>query len=148
MNTRMVETLKYQQGLSGLGWLGVIALFGFGILCSAKIFPAYYDNWEIQNSLKTLGELRLTDNEFEGVSDSAVKSHLSKYFQVNGISHEMLDELKITRKKGRAYVDLNWEHHVNFISNIDVIVKFENQYDSLNPTDCCRVREDNTNKSE
>ena len=141
---KIVESsLRYQRGLTGLGWLSVILFFGFSVLCFARVAPPYYDNWQIRNSLETLGELRITENEFEGVNDAQIKTHLSKFFRVNGLSSSFLDDLKITRKKGRAYVDLNWERRVNLISNIDVVVSFENQFDSLKPTDCCLYREVN-----
>lgn len=145
---RPFKSLHRQRGISGVGWLGLILLFGFGILCGAKIAPSYFDNWKIRDSLRTLGELSLTENEFQGASDAQVKSHLGKYFQVNGIPSEQLKDLKITRKKGRTYVDLNWERRVEFIANIDVVMKFENQFDSLNPTACCRYREDNSKNAQ
>ncbi len=143
-----VRSLHHQSGLTALGWLFAILLFGFTILCFAKVAPPYYDNWQIRNSLKTLGELRITENEFDGASDSQIQSHLSKFFRVNGIPTTMLKDVNITRDKGRAYVDLIWEIRVDFISNIDVVVSFENQFDSLNPTDCCFYRVDNPKNSD
>lgn len=143
-----IKSMSKQRGMSSLGWLCVILLFGFGVTCAYRVAPPYYDNWKIQQSLESLEELSLTEREFDGASDSQVKSHLSKYFQVNGISHEVLDYVKITRTKGRAYVDLNWDIQTHLIANIDVVITFKNQFDSLRPAECCKPEVDNSVKSE
>ena len=138
-----VRSLRHQRGLTVLGWLCVALAFGFAILCGAKIAPSYMDNWQIQSAMETLGELRITDNEFDGASNAQIHDHLSKFFRVNGIPSDMLKKVKITRVKGRAYVDIIWERRVNLIGNLDVVMHFENQYDSLKPTECCYYREKN-----
>lgn len=138
-----LQSMGRQRGLTALGWVCALLSFGFVIFCLSKIVPSYMDNWQIQSSLETLGELRITENEFDGANNGQIRSHLSKFFRVNGIPSDLVKEVKITRKDGRAYVDIIWERRVPLLSNIDVVMHFENQFDSLNPTDCCLYREDN-----
>jgi hypothetical protein len=127
-----------------LGWAFIIMLFAFAITCAYRVVPPYYDNWQIRNSLETLSELKLTESAFDGASDTEIRSHLSRFFTVNNVSNNLLKELKITRTKGRVYVDLDWEVRSPFLYNVDVVISFKNQYDSLNPSECCTPKVDTT----
>ena len=143
-----VKSLKRQRGLTLYGWTFAILVFGFGIICAYKIAPPYFDNWQIQSALETLDQLKLTESAFDGVSDEEIKRHLGKYFTINNVPSEFLKKIKITRTKGRVYVDLNWETRTQFLYNIDVVITFANQFDSLNPSACCTPQFDTTKTSE
>jgi hypothetical protein len=145
---KTVRSLQRQRGLTMLGWAFVILLFAFAITCAYRVAPPYYDNWQIRNSLETLSELKLTESAFDGASDSDIRSHLGRFFTVNNIPSALLKNLQITRTKGRVYVDLDWEVRSPFLYNIDVVVSFENQFDSLSPSECCTPKADTTKTRE
>jgi len=41
-----------------------------------------------------------------------------------------MKQLKIIREKTKTLVTLNYEKRIEFMGNVDVIVRFENSYDS------------------
>jgi len=145
---KAIKSLKYQNGMTIYGWSFVILLFGFGIICAYRVAPPYFDNWQIESALETLDQLNLKESAFEGVPDEEIKKHLTKFFTINNVSLDRVKDIKITRTKGRVYVDLNWETRTKFLYNIDVVISFQNQFDSLNPSACCKPQVDNSKKSE
>ena len=132
------KSIHRQRGLTFYGWAFAILVFAFTLLCAYRVAPPYFDNWQVQSALESLDQLTLSENAYEGASDDQIRSHLTKFFTINNVPDALIKNVKITRTKGRVYVDLNWEYQNHFFQNIDVVVKFENQYDSLNPTDCCK----------
>ncbi|MEO0443313.1 MAG: hypothetical protein AAFZ92_06165, partial [Pseudomonadota bacterium] len=56
MSLNMSPSLKQQSGLSLLGWLVVICIFGFLLMTVSKLGPHYVDNRYVVQVLKALGE--------------------------------------------------------------------------------------------
>ena len=129
-----MKLLKKQQGLSAIGWLVVISIFGFCLLVLAKLGPHYLDNRYVVATLKTLAD----DPTFPRMTVSEVKSKLSKTFQINNVRGKPTKSVKVTKKAQKILVIIEYEERLNLLHNVDVVLVFKHQLDSTEPELCCR----------
>lgn len=134
-----MNSLRYQSGLSSIGWLLVIVLVGFGMLCSFKMIPAYVENRFIQQALRSLP----TGDELTGMTKGEIKRSLSNFYTINNVRSEGSSHIEVERTQNKTLVNINYEVRVPLIYNIDVVMRFVNQLDSAKPDECCTPQSDN-----
>ena len=114
-----------QQGLSALGLLLVLAIGGFFLTIATRVGPLFLDNSFVNAALQSL------ENEsVHTLTDRQIRRKLSDYFTVNNVRDVSVKDLVIERKKTATTVRLDYERRINFLANVDVVVVFENVYDT------------------
>lgn len=131
-------TRMYQRGLSPLGWLLVILLAGFALLCAFRIAPPYFDNIYVGDALKSLVELENPNTGFDNVTNDDIRRQIENYFIINNVRGEVTKNIEIERTRRKFFVNINYEVRVPLIYNIDVVMTFANQFDSAQPEECCK----------
>lgn len=114
-----------QQGITVLGGLVTLAIVGFILTAGLKIGPLYLDNSFVKAAIDSLAE-----ENIHTMSDAEVRRKLSAYFDINNVRDIDMKLIKIEREKTHTLVSLNYEKRINFMGNLDVVVRFENTYDS------------------
>ena len=118
---------KKQQGLTTISWLVLLAVLGVLLTAAFKLGPIYLDNYFVRASIDSL------DNEdVTKMTDSQIRRKISSFFHINNVRNVNSKQVKIVREKTRMKVSLNYEKRVGFMGNIDFVVMFTNEYDSLN----------------
>ena len=125
--------MRRQWGLSTLGWLITITIFGFLILVASKLMPHYLDNRFAVSALQSLAD----NPEFPQMSVREVKTALKKRFGINNVRGKPAESVKVAKASGNVIVTLEYEERIHFLHNIDVVLKFHNLLDSSKPSDCC-----------
>lgn len=133
-----------QLGMNSLLLLFVLASFGFFLTCFFKLGPAYLDNYYIVDALKSLAEDHPED--LKDLSRDTIRQELSKYYTINNVRGEAAKALEIERKQDRTIITIAYENRIPFISNVDVVVKFNNVLDSSQPDKCCSSSEKDSAK--
>ncbi|MCW8196461.1 DUF4845 domain-containing protein [Proteobacteria bacterium 005FR1] len=136
-----MKTRHSQRGLSSLGWLLVLLIAGFFMTLAFRMVPAYADNVYVTDALKSLREFESTERGYGGMTDSAIRSHLGKYFSINNVRGDATKNIKIERLSDKVLVNMDYEVRVPLFYNVDVVMKFRNQFDSLRPAECCKPLE-------
>lgn len=114
-----------QQGLSALGLLIILAIGGFFLTIATRVGPLFLDNSFVNAALQSL------ENEsVHTLTDRQIRRKLSDYFTVNNVRDVSVKDLVIERKKTATTVRLDYERRINFLANVDVVVVFENVYDT------------------
>jgi hypothetical protein len=126
-------SLKQQKGLSSIGWLSVIILFGAVFTIVAKLAPFYLDNRFVVSTLQGLAD----DPTFPKMTSSQVRSKLTKTFRLNNIRGKAVDSVKVLKKKNITLVTIEYEERINIVYNIDVVLIFNSLLDSSRPEECC-----------
>lgn len=124
MNLR--HTLKNQAGAtmgSIIFNVAILILIGFAV---SKVAVFYIDNNTANNSLQDLRDVPYITKKSKG----EVAEILRKKFQANNLSFTK-DEIFIEKRSDRLIVDLIYERRANIISNIDVVVRFENNFETV-----------------
>lgn len=114
-----------QQGITVLGGLVSLAIVGFFLTAALKIGPLYLDNSFVKAAIDSLEE----DN-IHNMSDAEVRRKLLTHFDINNVRDIDTKLIRIKREQTHTEVSLNYEKRVNFMGNLDVVVRFENTYDS------------------
>ncbi len=103
-----------QQGMSFVGWMAMVAIFGFLILSFFKVFPIYNENFAIQSVLSRLAE----DEKIDVKSKRAIWGSLKKRLAVNEIYSIKPEHVTIERKDGKTTVTITYETRRPYISNL------------------------------
>ena len=128
-----MKTLKAQRGLSAIGWLFVISLFGFGLLVVSKLGPHYLDNRFVSSVLQSIAD----DPDVRQLSAGDIRSKLSKEFTINNIRGKPTQSVDISTNANGLVVSINYEERVHLLHNIDVVLTFNNMLDTARPQLCC-----------
>ena len=108
------------KGLSGLGFLLLLALIGFFALLVIKLFPVYLEHYNVSTSLKSLrGESKQAP-----LSRAEIRELLLRRFQINDISHVGKEDIKIENRNGAKVVTIAYEVRKPFMGNVDLVVSF------------------------
>ena len=110
-----IASIRYrQQGLSFVGWMAVVAIFGLLILSFFKIFPIYNENFTIQAVLTGIAE----DEKIDVKSKRAIWGSLKKRLAVNEVYSIKPENVTIERKDGKTTVTITYETRRPYISNL------------------------------
>tara|TARA_R110000787_G_scaffold35789_8_gene91657 strand:- start:7810 stop:8184 length:375 start_codon:yes stop_codon:yes gene_type:complete len=115
----------HQRGLSTLGMLAVLAVGGFFLTVAMKAGPLYLDNYFVDAALQSLRNERVHE-----MTDREIRRKVSDYFTVNNVRDVNVLDLQIEKQKTRTLVKMDYERRVNFMGNVDIVLVFNNQYDS------------------
>jgi hypothetical protein len=118
-------TLKKQQGMSLLSGLVLLALVGFFLTAAFKIGPLYLDNSFVRAAVTSLQH-----EDVHNMSNSDIRRKLEAQFNINNVRDVDSKLISVIRERTRTQVIFNYEKRVNFMGNVDIVVVFNNSYDS------------------
>ena len=114
-----------QRGMSSLGLLIVLLAAGFVIWTGFKIGPIYIDHSFVKSSLN-----KMADEELVRMSNSEIRSKISKHFTVDNVRDISPRDIKIERKRNRVILTLDYEKRIEYFGNLDVVARFNHTIDS------------------
>ncbi len=112
-----------QNGVTGTGWLVILALIGFFSLLVLKLGPIYLEHFSVVTVLKSLEEEPLITKK----SVAEIRKLVQKRLKVNGVYDMKRDAIKIKRSSGVTTVDISYDVRTNMAGNVDAIVTFSDQ---------------------
>lgn len=130
----IVQSGKYQQGMSATGWLLVLLVLGFTLMCLFRMVPAYVDNRYIQQGLMSLAD---EGQRIEDMSADEIRRRIGRFFLMNNVRSQSEKSVEVERRQDKTLVSMNYEVRVPIIYNIDVVMTFNNEWDSSRPHECC-----------
>jgi hypothetical protein len=117
------NTPTTQKGMTGLGWLTVIALVLFFALLIVKLVPTYIENYSIRTILHSLNEDPLITQQ----SPAHIREILHHRLQINSV-YDMKDSaIHIEKSSGVLRVEIVYEVRKPMFGNIDVVMSFDNK---------------------
>ena len=118
-------TLKKQQGMSLLSGLVLLAVVGFFLTAAFKVGPLYLDNSFVSAAIASL-----QNEDVHNMSDRDIRQKLNAQFDMNNVRDIDKSLIEVVRERTRTQVTLNYEKRTNFMGNVDIVVVFNNSYDS------------------
>lgn len=115
---------RYQQGMSYMGVLLAVAIFGSVIKIGSTVGPVYYDNYTIDKIISSLFR------DGRGTSIADFKRGLSDRFQINNIRDKSPDDFNYSMEDKKLVVVVDYEVRKPFIGNLDLIMHFKKTYRS------------------
>ncbi len=104
-----------------MGLLGFVIVGAFVFTCAIKLIPVYMEH---QSIAKTI-EQAIEEGDFDGKSTGEIRRKLGKSFDMNMVDDTNAKAVSIKRNKGKTIINANYEKRLPFISNIDVVVRFD-----------------------
>lgn len=120
---------RQQRGMSSMGILLFVVIFGGIIKVAAVIAPPYYDNYTMNKVIASL----FRDGRANSVED--FKRGLSDRFTINNIRDKTPEDFKYTFVDKKLIVEVDYEVRKPFIGNLDVVMHFKQTHGSELKTD-------------
>jgi hypothetical protein len=118
-----------QGGLGALGWLVVLGVAAFFLLCAFRVGPIYLEQMQIKAVLDDV----LAPSHTAGMSRHQLLEAIRKRFEANGLQTLSTRDIKFVESREGITVDCSYERRVPLIANIDVVVKFDQLKYTLPP---------------
>jgi len=118
--------MKNQKGASGLTILVILLLAASILTIAMKVAPMYFDNMTVAKVLEDLG----AQSDIAELEDDSIISAFSKRLIINNVRDFDIKKVVIGRDDGMLTIDINYEKRDNIFKNIDVIVSFENHFET------------------
>ena len=116
-------TRHRQKGMTGAGWLVVLALIGFFAMLLLRIGPIYMTHYSVKTVLLSLEEEPMITKK----SAVEVKQMVQKRLKVNGVYDMNSKAIKVKRSGGVMTVDITYQEQQNMVGNLDILVTFSDQ---------------------
>ena len=112
---------KRQQGLSTVGIIAVVGVFGLLVVTFFKVFPMYYGNFKLASALEAIEN----DGALDPKSKKAIWDSLQKRMYINEVRGITRDDVKMTRSKdGKTTITVTYEVRDAFIGNLFIGASF------------------------
>lgn len=113
-----------QTGASTLGIMaGILIVAAFGTV-GVKVGPLFIDNMSLNSAIKSAAS-----KDFHAMTTGEIREALQKTFQVNSIKVNPKD-FEIEKTERETTLTYIHEERTNVFANIDVVVTFENYYNT------------------
>ncbi len=117
------NTPTTQKGMTGLGWLTVIALVLFFALLIVKLVPTYIEHYSIRTILHSLNEDPLITQQ----SPAHIREILHHRLQINSVYDMKDSSIHIEKSSGVLRVEIAYEVRKPMFGNIDVVMSFDDK---------------------
>lgn len=111
---------KRQKGLSTVGIIVVIGIFGVFVVTFFKVFPMYYGNFKVKAALEKIQ----ADTKVDAKSKHEIWTSLQKRLYVDEVRDINRDNVKMERKNGKTTVTVVYETRDTFLGNLFIGASF------------------------
>jgi hypothetical protein len=115
-----IKTRNRQKGMSTVGIITIMGIFGFLVVGLLTIFPMYYDNLKLQTALEAIQN----DTSIDPKSKQAIWGSLQKRLYINEVRSITKDHVKMLRKDGKTTITVSYEARDTFVGNLFIGATF------------------------
>ncbi len=108
-----------------ISWMVVLTIALFFALVAVKMIPTYLENYSIAQVLEGLQDERSVSD----MSPGELKKTILKRFKINQVYNFDKDDIKITKKKKKLNVTVNYEVRKPIVGNVSVVMAFSESVD-------------------
>lgn len=109
-----------QKGLSSVGWILVAAIFGLLLITFFKVFPMYYDNFQVRAALDGL----VADNSIDPKSKREIWLSLQKRLYIDSVKSIKRENVAMERKDGKTTITVTYEARDEYVANMFIGAHF------------------------
>ncbi|MEM7082758.1 MAG: DUF4845 domain-containing protein [Pseudomonadota bacterium] len=111
-----------QQGMTLIGWIGVIVIILVLALAAIRLVPVYLQYFRVADVIRDV-PLQM-QNENNGVTPQKIRLYIDKRFDVEAITVITSKDVKIERKSESFIVTADYSHEVPYMVNVNFLVDF------------------------
>ena len=109
-----------QKGLSTIGWIIVVGVFGLFVVTFFKVFPMYYGNFKLKSALEAMQQ----DISLDTKSKQDIWLSLQRRLFVDEVRSITREHVTMERKDGKTTVTVTYETRDDFVGNLFIGAKF------------------------
>lgn len=113
---------KYQDGMTGAGWVIVLAIVLFFMFMLIKLTPAYLEYFSIKSSMASVAEQNVGNS-----STGEIRRLLEGRFNINEVKSVKASDAKIKDITGGRALYIKYERRIPLFGNISALLEFENE---------------------
>ncbi len=117
---KLTRSRHRQKGLSSVGWIAMVGIFGLLLLGFFKVFPMYYENFKLKSVLEAVS----LDESLNPRSKAEIWNSLSKKAYINEVRGLKREHVTMERKDGKMTVTVSYEKRDNYVGNLFIGGKF------------------------
>lgn len=127
----MMKLAKKQHGITAIGWLVILGLIAFFSLVTLKVFPLYYESFQVATSMKTIAERR----DIGRLTTTEIQRYLARNLEVNGVrqfnERNIKKYLTVTKLKNtnKRKMTMKYELRNDLFANLAIVLKFNKTVD-------------------
>jgi hypothetical protein len=136
-------TVRHRQsGMSIPGILAILLMLGFFAMCIIRMTPPYLEYLSVKKLIsETAMDPDIVNNG--GGGHSLIRKRIGNLFNTNQIYLLKPNEVEVFSKKGKTYIDANYEVRLPVMWRIDSVLKFDDLfYEVGNPDPQPRIKPD------
>jgi hypothetical protein len=116
-----MQMVNRQKGMTGIGWLTVLALIGFFTLLTLKMVPSYLEYYKISSAMEKLPK----ETGMADVNPMEIRRALERQFDIGYVS--VISHRDIIVKPSGAFfnVQAKYDDRVHLFGNVDVVMSFD-----------------------
>lgn len=113
---------QQQTGMTGIGWLIILSLFGFFAYLGIRLFPVYYENFTVRSSL----ESAVQEENASQMSNTQLRTLILNRFNINNVESVNKEHITVEKLKGGGrMVHVKYTVKVPLMSNISATLDFD-----------------------
>ncbi len=116
-----------QNGITLFGFVLILSLVSMAALITMRIVPLYYEHYSIKTAFTSLKSLALKGQSDAPLVKLQIREALRKRFDMNNIASIKMKDIKIVLAKNGYKVSAKYQLQSHVISNIDVIMYFNDE---------------------
>jgi len=123
-----MRNLKNQRGVTGLGWLIILGLIAFFVSLGLKIYPIYWENYNVNSSLASL-------KRTQGISRmpaTKIRTLLQRKFDINNIRTINKNNVKVNKRNGTVIVTVDYTVKVPLAGSLSLLAEFNERIEAVN----------------
>ncbi len=111
---------RRQRGMSAVGWIAIMGIFGLLVITFFKVFPMYYGNFKLQSALEAVA----LDETIDPKSKRAIWLSLQKRLFINEVRDITREHVKMSRKDGKTTVTVEYSVEDDYVGNLYIGARF------------------------
>ncbi len=109
-----------QKGLTTIGWILVIAIFGSIVLTGLKILPMYLDYFNVKSVVDSV----VNDTSIDPKSKRDLWTAISKRLLINQVRGVKRENVSFERKEGITTITVDYTVEKPYIAQLYLVAKF------------------------
>jgi hypothetical protein len=116
-----MKMLRRESGMSIIGTIAILIMLGFFAMCILRMLAPYTEYLSVKDIIQRIA----TDPETVGKSARDIKRKIDFVFNTNQIYELDHKDVNVFRRKGKQYIDANYEVRLPIMWRIDAVLKFD-----------------------
>jgi hypothetical protein len=116
-----MRSLTQQKGMTGIGWLIVLALIGFFVLLALRMIPAYLEYYKVVSTLESI------EKESGFSTPAEIRNLLERRFDISYVNTIMPKDVLIKSAGEYFSVQARYEAREHLFANVSVVMSFDKQ---------------------